>query len=70
MTRGKSAAGTSARRCCWGHWWSFCVCALAALQGVEDASCAGLKYLLLGAINKCLHNANDAVQVGETVSSL
>lgn len=36
----------------------------AALQGVEDASCAGLKYLLLGAINKCLHNAKEAVQVG------
>lgn len=42
----------------------------AALQGVEDASCAGLKYLLLGAINKHLHNAKDAIQVcarqGET----
>lgn len=37
----------------------------AALQGVEDASCAGLKYLLLGAINKCLHNAKEAVQVRE-----
>lgn len=38
--------------------------AFAALQGVEDASCAGLKYLLLGAISKCLQNAKDAVQVG------
>lgn len=30
---------------------------------VEDASCAGLKYLLLGAINKYLHNAKDAIKV-------
>uniref|UniRef100_A0A3Q3X1P4 Uncharacterized protein n=1 Tax=Mola mola TaxID=94237 RepID=A0A3Q3X1P4_MOLML len=35
---------------------------MQVLQGVEDASCAGLKYLLLGAINKCLHNTKDAVQ--------
>lgn len=34
-----------------------------ALQGVEDASCTGLKYLLLGAINKCLHNTKEAIQV-------
>lgn len=33
------------------------------LQGIDDASCAGLKYLLLGAINKCLHNTKDAIQV-------
>lgn len=33
------------------------------LQGVDDASCAGLKNLLLGAINKCLHNTKDAIQV-------
>lgn len=33
------------------------------LQGIEDASCAGLKYLLLGAINKCLHHAKEAIQV-------
>ncbi|KAF7654201.1 hypothetical protein LDENG_00072830 [Lucifuga dentata] len=32
------------------------------LQGIDDASCAGLKYLLLGAINKCLHNTKDAIQ--------
>lgn len=33
------------------------------LQGIDDASCAGLKCLLLGAINKCLHNTKDAIQV-------
>ncbi|XP_078144040.1 tetratricopeptide repeat protein 39C-like [Centroberyx gerrardi] len=32
------------------------------LQGIDDASCAGLKNLLLGAINKCLHNIKDAIQ--------
>uniref|UniRef100_A0A667Z975 Tetratricopeptide repeat domain 39C n=1 Tax=Myripristis murdjan TaxID=586833 RepID=A0A667Z975_9TELE len=32
------------------------------LQGIDDASCAGLKNLLLGAINKCLHNTKDAIQ--------
>ncbi|XP_056149477.1 tetratricopeptide repeat protein 39C-like [Lampris incognitus] len=32
------------------------------LQGIEDASCAGLKNLLLGTINKCLNNTKDAVQ--------
>uniref|UniRef100_A0A8C6UJU3 Tetratricopeptide repeat domain 39C n=1 Tax=Neogobius melanostomus TaxID=47308 RepID=A0A8C6UJU3_9GOBI len=32
------------------------------LQGIEDASSTGLKYLLLGAINKCLHNTKEAVQ--------
>ncbi|KAM4551981.1 tetratricopeptide repeat protein 39C-like [Odontesthes bonariensis] len=32
------------------------------LQGIEDASCAGLKNLLLGAINKCLQNTKDAIQ--------
>uniref|UniRef100_A0A3Q1FPT1 Tetratricopeptide repeat domain 39C n=1 Tax=Acanthochromis polyacanthus TaxID=80966 RepID=A0A3Q1FPT1_9TELE len=32
------------------------------LQGVDDASCEGLKNLLLGAINKCLHNTKDAIQ--------
>ncbi|XP_037837894.1 tetratricopeptide repeat protein 39C-like isoform X2 [Kryptolebias marmoratus] len=32
------------------------------LQGIDDASCAGLKNLLLGAINKCLHNTKDAMQ--------
>uniref|UniRef100_H2S3A6 Tetratricopeptide repeat domain 39C n=1 Tax=Takifugu rubripes TaxID=31033 RepID=H2S3A6_TAKRU len=40
-----------------------------ALQGVEDASCAGLKYLLLGAINKCLHNVKDAVQYFQLAAS-
>uniref|UniRef100_A0A7N6BGJ3 Tetratricopeptide repeat domain 39C n=1 Tax=Anabas testudineus TaxID=64144 RepID=A0A7N6BGJ3_ANATE len=32
------------------------------LQTIDDASCAGLKNLLLGAINKCLHNTKDAIQ--------
>lgn len=32
------------------------------LQGIEDASCAGLKNLLLGAINGCLQNTKDAIQ--------
>ncbi|KAK7945606.1 hypothetical protein WMY93_001334 [Mugilogobius chulae] len=32
------------------------------LQGIDDASSTGLKYLLLGAINKCLHNTKEAVQ--------
>ncbi|KAM9720152.1 tetratricopeptide repeat protein 39C-like [Menidia menidia] len=32
------------------------------LQGIDDASCAGLKNLLLGAINKCLQNSKDAIQ--------
>ncbi|XP_033492114.1 tetratricopeptide repeat protein 39C-like isoform X1 [Epinephelus lanceolatus] len=32
------------------------------LQGIDDASCAGLKNLLLGAINRCLHNTKDAIQ--------
>ncbi|KAM6918582.1 tetratricopeptide repeat protein 39C-like [Xenentodon cancila] len=32
------------------------------LQGIDDASCAGLTNLLLGAINKCLHNTKDAIQ--------
>ncbi|XP_069548130.1 tetratricopeptide repeat protein 39C-like [Brachyistius frenatus] len=32
------------------------------LQGIDDVSSAGLKNLLLGAINKCLHNTKDAIQ--------
>uniref|UniRef100_A0A1A7W981 Tetratricopeptide repeat domain 39C n=2 Tax=Iconisemion striatum TaxID=60296 RepID=A0A1A7W981_9TELE len=32
------------------------------LQGIDDASSTGLKNLLLGAINKCLHNTKDAMQ--------
>ncbi|XP_042354106.1 tetratricopeptide repeat protein 39C-like [Plectropomus leopardus] len=32
------------------------------LQGIDDASCAGLKNLLLGAIYRCLHNTKDAIQ--------
>ncbi|XP_033993621.1 tetratricopeptide repeat protein 39C-like isoform X1 [Trematomus bernacchii] len=32
------------------------------LQGIDDASCEGLKNLLLGSINRCLHNTNDAIQ--------
>ncbi|XP_028282763.1 tetratricopeptide repeat protein 39C-like [Parambassis ranga] len=32
------------------------------LQGIDDVSSAGLKNLLLGAINKSLHNTKDAIQ--------
>ncbi|XP_066538086.1 tetratricopeptide repeat protein 39C-like isoform X2 [Hoplias malabaricus] len=32
------------------------------LQQIEDASCSGLKHLLLGAVHKCLGNSTDAVQ--------
>ncbi|KAM6990460.1 tetratricopeptide repeat protein 39C-like [Tautogolabrus adspersus] len=32
------------------------------LQGIDDASSAGLKHLLLGAIHKCLHKTKDAIQ--------
>ncbi|XP_059200219.1 tetratricopeptide repeat protein 39C-like isoform X2 [Centropristis striata] len=32
------------------------------LQGIDDASCAGLKNLLLGAISRCLNNTKDAIQ--------
>lgn len=32
------------------------------LQGIDDASSTGLKYLLLGAINKCLQNTKEAIQ--------
>ncbi|XP_026168989.1 tetratricopeptide repeat protein 39C-like [Mastacembelus armatus] len=35
---------------------------IQVLQGIDDASSAGLKNLLLGAINKCLHNTKDAIQ--------
>lgn len=35
---------------------------LQVLQATDDASSTGLKYLLLGAINKCLHNTKEAVQ--------
>ncbi|XP_068614977.1 tetratricopeptide repeat protein 39C-like [Brachionichthys hirsutus] len=35
---------------------------IQVLQGIHDASCVGLKNLLLGAINKCLQNTKDAVQ--------
>ncbi|KAM9844589.1 tetratricopeptide repeat protein 39C-like isoform 1-T2 [Aulostomus maculatus] len=35
---------------------------IRVLQGIDDASCAGLKHLLLGAISKCLHNTKDAIQ--------
>lgn len=52
------------------NFWIFCCCAclkcvflVLVLQGIDDASCAGLKNLLLGAINKCLHNTKDAIQV-------
>ncbi|XP_042559723.1 tetratricopeptide repeat protein 39C-like [Clupea harengus] len=32
------------------------------LQDIEDASCAGLRNLLLGAIHKCLGNTKEAIQ--------
>ncbi|XP_033838151.1 tetratricopeptide repeat protein 39C-like [Periophthalmus magnuspinnatus] len=32
------------------------------LQGIDDASSTGLKYLLLGAINKSLHKTKEAIQ--------
>ncbi|XP_013886231.1 tetratricopeptide repeat protein 39C [Austrofundulus limnaeus] len=32
------------------------------LQGIDDTACAGLKNLLLGAINKCLNNTKAAMQ--------
>lgn len=34
----------------------------SVLQVIEEASCAGLKNLLLGAIHKCLQNTKEAVQ--------
>lgn len=46
------------------RWLVVILCVCAALQAVEDASSAGLKYLLLGAIHKCLHHATEAIQVG------
>uniref|UniRef100_A0A8C2WQ09 Tetratricopeptide repeat domain 39C n=1 Tax=Cyclopterus lumpus TaxID=8103 RepID=A0A8C2WQ09_CYCLU len=33
------------------------------LQGIDDASCAGLKNLLLGAINGCLQNTDKAIHL-------
>ena len=48
-------------------WWylSECIPFLLSLllHGVDDSSVVGLKYLLLGAIHKCLGNSEDAVQV-------
>ncbi|KAK9539265.1 hypothetical protein VZT92_004381 [Zoarces viviparus] len=35
---------------------------IQVLQTIDDASCTGLKNLLLGAINGCLQNTNDAIQ--------
>ncbi|XP_030606866.1 tetratricopeptide repeat protein 39C-like isoform X3 [Archocentrus centrarchus] len=35
---------------------------IQVLQGIDDASCEGLKNLLLGAISKCLNNTKDAIQ--------
>lgn len=37
----------------------------AVLQGINDASSAGLKYLLLGAIHRCLINTTEAIQVSD-----
>ncbi|KAG9334348.1 hypothetical protein JZ751_008234 [Albula glossodonta] len=44
--------------------WSQCYYAYltGVLQEVDDASCTGLKNLLLGAIHKCLGNTKDAIQ--------
>lgn len=38
-------------------------CVWTVLQSVDEASCRGLKHLLLGAIHKCHGNMRDAVQV-------
>lgn len=35
----------------------------SVLQGLDEQSSLGLKHLLLGAIQKCLGNIKDAVQV-------
>nr|XP_057923608.1 tetratricopeptide repeat protein 39C-like [Doryrhamphus excisus] len=35
---------------------------MQVLRAIDDASCAGLKNLLLGAVSKCLHNTQDAIQ--------
>ena len=35
----------------------------SVLQGIDDASCTGLKHLLLGAIHRTLHNTKEAIQV-------
>lgn len=43
---------------------------LSVLQGLDDQSCQGLKHLLLGAIQKCLGNIKDAVQVCFTLNDL
>lgn len=40
-----------------------CIYLVLVLHGIDDASCAGLKNLLLGAISGCLNNTNDAIQV-------
>ncbi|XP_049604408.1 tetratricopeptide repeat protein 39C isoform X1 [Syngnathus scovelli] len=50
-------------------WKALCNCStsklhtmIQVLQAIDDASCAGLKNLLLGTISKCLHSNKDAVQ--------
>ncbi|XP_019734770.1 tetratricopeptide repeat protein 39C-like [Hippocampus comes] len=50
-------------------WKALCNCStsklhtmMQVLQAIDDASCAGLKNLLLGTVNKCLHNKKDAIQ--------
>uniref|UniRef100_A0A3Q0SFK9 Tetratricopeptide repeat domain 39C n=1 Tax=Amphilophus citrinellus TaxID=61819 RepID=A0A3Q0SFK9_AMPCI len=49
-------------------WKALPNCSNAKLQtmiqgtGIDDASCEGLKNLLLGAISKCLNNTKDAIQ--------
>ncbi|KAL7880665.1 hypothetical protein SRHO_G00029190 [Serrasalmus rhombeus] len=35
---------------------------IEVLQQMEDSSCSGLNYLLLGAVHKCLGNSTNAVQ--------
>lgn len=42
-------------------WWYFLV--WSVLQSLDEASCRGLKHLLLGAIHKCHGNMRDALQV-------
>ncbi len=39
------------------------LCVYSVLQSLDEASCRGLKHLLLGAVHKCHGNMRDAVQV-------
>lgn len=43
---------------------------LLVLQSLDDASCRGLKHLLLGAVHKCHGNIRDAVQVSVCIQHI